>query len=69
MCWYISQIVAYSCYDDFDNDDDLITWYKSKTRNNVKSEKKNGKREMGMVEWCVPEDEETKFKENILRKR
>ena len=65
----MSPIVAYSCYDDFDNDDDLITWYKSTTRNNVKSEKKNGKRDMGMVEWCVPEDEETKFKENVLRKR
>ena len=40
LCWHMSPIVAYSCYDDFDNDDDLITWYKSTTRNNVKSEKK-----------------------------
>ena len=65
----MSPIVAYSCYDGFGNDDDLITWYKNTTRNNVKSEKKNGKREMGMMEWFVPEDEETKFKENVLRKR
>ena len=59
----MSPIVAYSCYDDFDNDDDLITCYKNTTKNNVKSEKK-----MGREKWEWWNGVSQKMRRQILKK-
>ena len=46
-------------------DDYLIMWCNSTTRNNVKVEIRE---KWKLWEWFVPEDEETKIKENLLWK-